>query len=232
VDGKRGGSASDIFEVGETVAPSGELVGHWNFNEGSGVSAEDFSGYGNHGDLNGGLLWTAGSDGNAIEFHSDHNEHVNISDNSDFNFERTDAFTVEAVIFTEAIGSAVHEMIVTNVGSNGEGWMIGYYNDKLFFQMRGNYYATPRQGIAVNSMESVTDFESDWYTIKITYDGSSTAEGLKMYIDDIPQTINTIRNNLTDHTTMHDGTVQIGRYPTDYYLTGKLDDLKIYQGVQ
>ena len=47
---------------------SAELVGHWRFEEGSGTIANDASGNGNHGTLNGGPKWVVGYFGGALEF--------------------------------------------------------------------------------------------------------------------------------------------------------------------
>lgn len=44
-----------------------ELVGHWPLNEGAGVTANDTSGYNNHGTLKNGPKWVAGALGQALE---------------------------------------------------------------------------------------------------------------------------------------------------------------------
>jgi len=47
---------------------SADLVGHWRFDEGSGTTASDASGNGNHGTLQGDPQWVAGRIGGALEF--------------------------------------------------------------------------------------------------------------------------------------------------------------------
>lgn len=44
------------------------LIGAWEFTEGSGLSAYDSSGYGNHGTLTNGPLWVGGQAGAALQF--------------------------------------------------------------------------------------------------------------------------------------------------------------------
>ncbi len=50
------------------VATTNGLVGHWNFDENSGVSAGDSSGSGNVGQLQNGTTWTAGKMGSGVAF--------------------------------------------------------------------------------------------------------------------------------------------------------------------
>jgi hypothetical protein len=51
-----------------TTASSSGLVGYWKFDEGSGTTAYDSSGYGNHGTLVNETVWTSGIMGSALEF--------------------------------------------------------------------------------------------------------------------------------------------------------------------
>ena len=45
-----------------------ELVGHWRFDEGTGDTANDSSGYGNHGTLIDSVQWDVGQIGGAVKF--------------------------------------------------------------------------------------------------------------------------------------------------------------------
>jgi hypothetical protein len=57
-----------VVVLSVTGAVSADLVGHWRFDEGSGTTANDTSGNGNHGTLNGGPKWAVGYFGGALEF--------------------------------------------------------------------------------------------------------------------------------------------------------------------
>ena len=50
------------------AAPINGLVGYWNMDEGSGTTAGDSSGNGNNGTLAGGLSWSTGQVGGALQF--------------------------------------------------------------------------------------------------------------------------------------------------------------------
>jgi len=52
----------------EATLTTGDLVGHWKFDESSGTTASDSSGNGNVGTLANGPVWTAGKIGNALSF--------------------------------------------------------------------------------------------------------------------------------------------------------------------
>ncbi|MCP4256497.1 MAG: LamG domain-containing protein, partial [Planctomycetes bacterium] len=73
----------------EAVDP--DLVGYWKFDETSGTTAQDATGNGNDGTLNGDPQWTAGMLGGALEFDGD-GDYVDIGDDPIFNF--TDQITV------------------------------------------------------------------------------------------------------------------------------------------
>jgi hypothetical protein len=57
-----------LLNVTLTAKTKAELVGWWRFDEGSGTIANDSSGNGNTGTLNGDPQWVAGYYGNALEF--------------------------------------------------------------------------------------------------------------------------------------------------------------------
>jgi len=59
---------SFVLVLGVAGNASAELVGHWRFDEGSGTIANDASGNGNDGTLNGDPQWVVGHFGGALEF--------------------------------------------------------------------------------------------------------------------------------------------------------------------
>jgi len=83
---KDGGKSSLVYEIGsdlnllpaevlgrgstyeELTTQESALVGYWKFDEGSGTTANDSSGYGNNGTLYNGPTWTSGEVGGALSF--------------------------------------------------------------------------------------------------------------------------------------------------------------------
>jgi len=68
-----------------------DLIGYWKFDETSGASAQDATGNGNDGTLNGDPQWVAGMLGGALEFDGE-GDYVDIGDDPIFNI--TDQITV------------------------------------------------------------------------------------------------------------------------------------------
>ena len=68
-----------------------DLIGYWKFDETSGTSAQDATGNGNDGTLNGDPQWAAGMLGGALEFDGD-GDYVDVGD--DPIFQITDQITV------------------------------------------------------------------------------------------------------------------------------------------
>jgi len=58
--------ALGLLLAGAAQAADPSLVGWWKFDEGSGTTATDSSGYGNHGTLEGDAIWEPGNFGNAV----------------------------------------------------------------------------------------------------------------------------------------------------------------------
>ncbi|MFH1366446.1 MAG: LamG-like jellyroll fold domain-containing protein [Patescibacteria group bacterium] len=70
-----------------------DLLADWNFNEGSGATLTDISGYGNNGTISG-ATWAAGKEGSALQFDG-MNDYVSIPYNSNFDLGATSQFTIE-----------------------------------------------------------------------------------------------------------------------------------------
>ena len=68
--GGTGDESDSPFSIvaGTTVAPPTGLIAQWKFDEGSGITALDSSGNGNHGTLVNGPAWITGKSGKALQF--------------------------------------------------------------------------------------------------------------------------------------------------------------------
>ena len=83
-----------------------EIVGWWQFDEGSGITAADSSGNSNDGTLNGNPQWVAGKIGGALDFDGSA-DFVNVPDDSSLDFldGTTATFTVEFWFKTTGVGT-------------------------------------------------------------------------------------------------------------------------------
>ncbi|WP_339688356.1 DUF1553 domain-containing protein [Gimesia maris] len=82
-----------------------------------------------------------------------------------------------------------------------------------------------------NAIQVVTDAgirSGRWQHLLVTYDGSSTAAGVRIFINGEPQATSAPYDRLTGDITV-DEPFRIGRRSTSAFYKGALDDLRIYQ---
>src|SRR3989344_6333653 len=79
----------------QTADITSGLVAHYKFDEGSGTTASDSSGNNNIGTLINNPAWTTGKIGGGLSFDGV-DDYVNISNESAFDFERTNPFSISA----------------------------------------------------------------------------------------------------------------------------------------
>ena len=69
-----------------------------------------------------------------------------------------------------------------------------------------------------------------WQHLLVTYDGSSKASGVRIYLDGVPQATSAPYNNLTGEITVNEP-LRFGRRSTSAFYKGELDDVRFYQRV-
>ena len=214
-----------VFGSGQIVnAQTANLVGHWKLDDGSGTTALDSSGSGSNGTLVNGPGWSVGKINGALSFDGV-NDNVVINNIAPYDFDRTESFTISS--WVNLTGTTGPRPIVGNQMGDGtyRGWMAYILNGSglVRFELlnfgRGN-------GIQVTSTSPVND--GSWRHVVITYDGSSNANGVKLYIDGIPNTL-TVSANTLSATTVSTDSLNIGHREKDsLYFKGLIDDTRIY----
>ena len=217
-----------VLAVGMVLALAGTaqagLVAYWDFNEGSGTTAADFSSNDNDGTLFGTPTWVAGQSGDAgdfaLEFDQGTTDGVTVLD--DPSLDLGSSFTIGAWVYDQ-----------------GSDW--GRVIDRSFGGDLSNYeFETGRNGNNRNSFWSLTDIEfqqqplfviplNAWHHYAVTFDGSD----LRFYLDGSlqgspfaiggDQTLSDSSNGLW-----------IGRRDADTARTwdGYLDDVIIFNSVE
>jgi len=112
---------------------------------------------------------------------------------NNFNFERTDKFTIRASV--KRIGVGGTNFIFSKQLSSGNYTGIGIYFDtqnKIQYQL----VSTPTNSIQKKTNGAFADVDN-FIDIRLTYDGSSTAAGLKLYVNGLLQASSTSANNLS-----------------------------------
>ncbi|MCP4453815.1 MAG: hypothetical protein GY809_20325, partial [Planctomycetes bacterium] len=155
--------------LGYVQPVSADLVGHWRFDESSGVVAHDSSGNGLDGSFNGDPQWVAGQMGGALEFDGD--DSVEIPHNPLLSI--TDEITVAA--WTNMNTGASGEMAIVSKGR----WAANDLPYELTETAGSEIYWQFHDDEGRDSCAPASPPAGEWHHIAATYDG----EVFKCYID-------------------------------------------------
>lgn len=219
---------SQPVNAGGDTLKSG-LVGWWSFDGADIVNnVVDKSGSGNTGYMQGftstSSAKVAGKLGQALKFDGV-NDFVKVTNQTPFNFERTNSFSSFAWIKTN------HNATVTILGKLDEtlirGWQLVNVSD-------GTLRVDILNTVSSNHLRettSATIANNKWRYVGFTYDGSSTPSGLKLYIDGIEVSTSININNLTQ-TIQNTKDFDIGaRDAGTYPIRSFIDDVRVYNRV-
>jgi len=198
------------------------LVGWWRFEEGSGTDANDSSGYGNHGTLNGDPNWVAGKEGSyALDFDAV-GDYVSVPDTDD-SLDVDSNITIAAWVKLNSTAAAA-----TIAGKQPSGTAADNYpGNYLFMTVAGGKLRL------VHQTSTGTDFAyyestaavgaGDWDHAAVTLVEGDTVE---FYIDGSPA--GTTAQSAT-FGIVNDEPVRIGvKKNMVTWFNGTMDDLRIY----
>lgn len=218
--------------VGANPGPG--IAGSWHLDEGSGTTAYDSTTNNNDGALNNftGTYWVSGKFGSALSFDGS-DDYVQIANESNFDFDKNDEFTIEAYVQTDSNGilNIVTKMAnsALNTGyqlikHDSVGYDSGGENKLYFFLI--NTYNTDM--IVVYGSTDIAD--GLWHHVAVTYDGSATAGGVQIYVDGTPETMYTRGSwNTLSGSILNDLPLQIsGREGANYAFDGLIDEVRIW----
>jgi hypothetical protein len=187
------------------------LVAWWKLDEGSGNMVLDWSGHGNHGQLQGGPQWVSGYDGIALELDGG-DDFVNFSSPSDF-----------------SSGTSTRSMCgwgKTDTVAGGYRWIAAYgspsTSQAFFIGMNGN--SLIGGGYGGDDVVQTDFWETGvWHHICLTYDGTTA----RLYADGVM-----VASEAKDWNLMLSRT-HIGRQVNDAaeFWDGTVDDIRIYNKV-
>lgn len=178
------------------------LVGHWDFNEGSGIIAYDKSGYGNNGTFAGNTSWATLSSGEIVTTHDGSGDTIGAGANNSLNI-TGDKITIMAWAYTNTTSS-------NQVIANKVKYEIKFYVDnKMYFGIYSGGFKW------ANTIKN--DFNiGTWYHICISHSNNITT----WYIDGVMNVAKALAYLLEDSTgsnfTMGSG------------YNGYFDDVRIY----
>lgn len=200
-----------------------DVYARWHMNEDTGDTVLDSSGNGRDGTPINNPVSVAGKINNALLFNGT-TQYIDFGNIA--NFERTQAFSV--VVWVElTMTSAAHFVNHIQSGSPFTGWQFYKHTDqKLNFSLINN------AGSNIIQVGGSTSINTGSFKLAImTYDGSSTAAGVKFYVDNVAETMNIITDTLSS-STLFTTSLNIGRRSDGVgHVNGKEDEISIYSRV-
>lgn len=201
------------------VSPEG-LVGFWRFEEGSGNVSIDSSSTNNNGTIFG-AVYSSSKGGNgtgsyALDFDGV-NDYVDLGNN--YNFERNDSFSYGCWFNTTITADRVL------MGKMDETW-----RGSLLFIYSGQIYWTLHNNIGNLIRVHTNDVFNNGYFHHVvgTYNGSSLASGLKVYVDGVSRSV-VIDDDILSGTILDTANFRIGSKDDDsLFFFGDIDEVSIF----
>jgi len=209
--------------------PSG-LTSGWSGDAVAGTTVLDAVG-GNDGVMFGGVTITPGQVGQALQFDGV-NDYVDFGDV--FNFERTDTFSFGFWLKQEPTVSDFNFVLAKQSNGNpqgnlnGQGYAITMSSTgQVQFRLINNQIGGVSNWLGVNGSTNIRNGQFRY--VAVTYDGSSTAAGVRIYIDGVEESLTVVSDTLSASTVTNE-TLRLGAREgaTFGLLDGVLDEVQVY----
>lgn len=207
-----------------------DFIGFYSMDNISGSTVIDDGSSGADLAIVGGATPVPGYIGDAMQFNGSTGKLVGGA--GDFSFERTNSFSISFWINFDAVPSTFQVLMNKQEASPGRrGWTIrnGGAGDreKLRFDLTNTDGSNL---IAVQTNNNV--FTADWTHVLITYDGSSDASGINIYVDNVSQPWSAITNSLSG-TIISTANFALGARDVDNggFTDGLMDQVRLYNRI-
>lgn len=195
-----------------TKAPNNlGLVGYWSFNEGTGLKAGDFSGYGTHGTLTNGPTWAGGRFGGGLNF-----DGVNDLVQTTSGVSITSDFTYSFWMKPSQNAAGVPKGIMGNLQYGGSPYGVSLLQEGedllVYWNANPSFYTWTSKIPTINT----------WYHVVLQYQSGVFSLFINGAIQSGTATQAIVQNNTK---------VTIGRWDQDfasYYFQGSIDDVRVY----
>lgn len=189
-------------------------MGFWALDEASGLSILDGSGYGNNGNISGGVQWVQGVSGSALRFDGSTGA---VSINGAASLDLSAALTVSAWVRPERVATQTVLKKATN--SAVDGYEIAIALDgRPFFRVN---QTTSGNTFRVDAPSAASTDGSTWVHLVGTFDG----DRLRLYVDG--QEVGSIAGPAA--VALNDLPLMIGHQPGGGHpLQGTVDDVRVY----
>jgi hypothetical protein len=222
-----------------SVIEADNPIGYWRLGESGGTTAADSSGNGHTGTTGGLTGVTLGGSTGAIVGDSNNAAYfagsssktsIVVANDSAFNFDIGNAFTIEAWVKPTASSSA-DPIVVKDKHVTAPNYA-GYYltldpTYGPYFQLEGSSTAYLYKYASTVTLSSLCD--GNWHYVAATYDGSNTLAGMALYVDGAAiATTNASAGTITSMTTTDP--FYIGKKVTTVTRAfyGSMDEVAVY----
>jgi len=204
-----------------TGFPVAGLVSYYKLDEASSNQVIDSWGA-NHGTNNGATIGVPGKIGNSFSFNNTLSNRISIPDSNNFSFTNgvnDIPFSFSFWFNTEAI--TVDQMIINKLAAQRE-WYLYLVGGKMRIYLEGNGSMYAEGGSFQNN---------NWYHCVVTYDGSKTPSGFKIYINNTEISLTTSNSNYTGTINGSDSVIigNHGNQTSNIGFKGKIDELGIFK---
>jgi len=192
-------------------------VGHWKFDEGTGTTAVDSSGFGNTSStFVGTMAWSKGQFGNAVRF--DGSSRIPVASNTSIDV--LPGFSTSFWIKPATVSTAY--VIASKLGINDSGWQIAQNSNNYNFRITHattSLVCTSTGGLATPGV---------WQHVVVTWDGSTTCSGVGIYVKGIKAVLTT--NSTASGARKSDvgNSLLFGSNLFSDNYVGELDDFQFY----
>ena len=197
------------------LASPKDLIWHYSLDETTGDKVTNTVDETGLGKIKGNSHWTTGRFSGALRF--DGETHIDLGDSAAF--ERTDPFSYGAWVFPNGNGAVIARM---DDARAYRGWDVYVTGEHVEVHMIHHW---PDNAIHKKAKERLKP--DQWTHVFVTYDGSSKADGFRIYFNGKPQAVNVTRDQLTA-TIKTVKPLHIGRRNPSGYFQGVIDDVRIY----
>jgi len=162
--------------------------------------------------------WVEGKSGSALR--TDKNTYADLGDVA--NFKRDEQFSYGGWIYVEnnAASAAISRM---DEGNAFRGWDLFLAGGKVSVHLVNRW---PDNAIKVTTEKSVVKAKQ-WHHVLVTYDGSSKASGVKIYVNGKSQPWAIEQDGLSE-TIQTDKPLLLGRRSKSAQFTGRIDDVRLF----
>lgn len=197
------------------------VYARWHLNQTSGANVPDSSGNNRDGATINDPSWVSGKLNNAIQLNGT-NQYINCGNIAGFDSDNN--FSLECWAQWDSLASMA---LISKMQSGGlqRGYLSFVFEGSVYFLLR-----TSAASYMMLSTNNDTFNNNAFHHVIITYDGSSLASGVNIYVDSINQTLNVVSDNLNNSIT-NSIDCEIGSRDGVDYFEGIIDEVLIYDAV-